>query len=92
MKKGRILTWGVVIVVILSISTLAITQNSQKNTPPIILDNPETVDSGNVNLDSNFDSPTLNDSSAQQELDFWTDEDGNKHYTIEAGDSPSLED
>jgi hypothetical protein len=39
-----------------------------------------------------MDSPAVKDSSPQQEQDFWTDENGKKHYTIKVGDSPQLED
>jgi glucan-binding YG repeat protein len=92
MTKGKILTWGIIIAVIVSISILAITQNYQKSIPPAISDNPETDDAVNVNLDSNADSPTISDSSPQQEQNFWIDENGTRHYTIEATDSPQLED
>ena len=92
MKKRKFLPLGIVIAVIVAISILAIIQNFQKSIPPIISDDPETDDSINVNLDSNVDSPALNDSSPQQEQNFWIDEDGKKHYTIKVGDSPQLED
>jgi cytoskeletal protein RodZ len=92
MKKRKLLTWGIIIAVIVSISLLAIIQNYQKNSPPGILDNPDADDTANVNLNSNVDSPALNDSSPQQEQNFWIDEDGKKHYTIKVGDSPQLED
>ena len=91
MKKRKILTGGIIIAVIMSISILAIIQNFQKNTPPIISDDPETGEAINVNLGSNVDSPGLNDSSTQEQ-NFWTDEEGKGHYTIKAGDSPQLED
>ena len=91
MKKRKILTGGIIIAVIMSISILAIIQNFQKNTPPIILDGPEIEEAVNVNLGSNVDSPGLNDSSTQEQ-NFWTDEEGKKHYTIKVGDSPQLED
>jgi hypothetical protein len=92
MKKRKFLPLGIVIAVIVAISILAIIQNFQKSIPPIISDDPEIDDSINVNLDSNVDSPALNDSSPQQEQNFWIDEDGKKHYTIKVGDSPQLED
>jgi len=44
-----------------------------------------------VSLNPNVDSPTLNDSSSPQGEEFWTDENGNRHYTITAEDSPSIE-
>ena len=91
MKKGKILTLGIVIAVIVSISILATSQNYQTNTQPSISDNPATDDMAGMNLNSNVDSPTLNDSSPQEGAEFWTDEDGNKHYTITARDSPTLE-
>ena len=92
MKKSKFLPLGIVIAVIVAISILATIQNFQKSIPPIISDDPETDDSINVNLNSNVDSPALNDSSTQQEQNFWIDEDGKKHYTIKVGDSPQLED
>ena len=91
MKKGKILTLGIVIAVIVSISILATSQNYQTNTQQPILDNPETVDMAGMNLNSNVDSPTLDDSSPQEGAEFWIDEDGSKHYTITARDSPTLE-
>ena len=92
MKKRKFLPLGIVIAVIVAISILATIQNFQKSIPQIISDDPETDDSINVNLDSNVDSPALNDSSPQQEQNFWIDEEGKKHYTIKVGDSPQLED
>jgi hypothetical protein len=91
MTKGKILTWGIIIAVIVSISILAIIQNFQINPQPIISDNLETEDKANVSLGSNADSPTISDSSPQQEQNFWIDENGKKHYTIEASDSPTID-
>ncbi len=91
MKKGRILIGGIVIAIIVSISILATNQNFQTNTQSVILDSPESSDVANVNLSPDADSPTLNDSSPQEGAEFWTDEEGNKHYTITARDSPTLE-
>jgi hypothetical protein len=91
MTKGKIMTLGIIIAVIVSISILAIIQNYQTNPQPIILDNPEADDTANVSLGSNADSPTISDSSPQQEQNFWIDENGTRHYTIEAIDSPTTE-
>ncbi len=110
MKKGKILTWGIAIAVIVSISVLAATQNFQTNTQPAITDDletgdiagvsispdadslPETGDIAGVSISPDADSPMLIDASSLQGAEFWTDENGTRHYTITAGDSPSLED
>jgi len=92
MKKGKILTGGIIIAIVVSISILATSQDYQTNTQPAIIDNPETGDIAGVSLNSNVDSPTINDSSSPQGQEFWIDDDGNKHYTITASDSPTLED
>ncbi len=91
MKNVKILAGGIIIAIIVSISILATSQDYQNNTQPAIMDNPETGDMAGVSLNSN-DSPTLNDSSSPQGQEFWIDDDGNKHYTITARDSPTLED
>ncbi len=91
MKKGKILIGGIIIAIIASISILATSPDYQKNTQPAILDNPETDDMAGLSLNSNADSPALNDSSSSEELEFWTDEEGIRHYTITARDSPSME-
>ena len=90
MKKGKILIGGIIIAAIVSISILGTSEEYQKNTQPVILDNPVPSDTANVNLNPDADSPTVNDSASQQELEFWTDEDGNRHYTITARDSPAM--
>lgn len=91
MKKGKIIIGGIVVAIIVSISILATSQNYQNNAQSAILDNPETNDIADVSLNSNVDSPTLTDSSPQEGAEFWTDEEGNRHYTITARDSPTLE-
>jgi len=91
MKNVKILAGGIIIAIIVSISILATSQDYLNNTQPAIMDNPETGDMAGVSLNSN-DSPTLNDSSSPQGQEFWIDDDGNKHYTITARDSPTLED
>jgi len=91
MKKVKILIAGIIIAIVVSISILATSQNYQTNTQPAIIDNPETEDMAGVSLNSN-DSPTLSDSSSPQGQEFWIDDDGNRHYTITASDSPTLED
>ena len=91
MKNVKILAGGIIIAIIVSISILATSQDYQNNTQPAIMDNPETDDMAGVSLNSN-DSPTINDSSSPQGQEFWIDDDGNKHYTITARDSPTLED
>lgn len=91
MKKAKIIIGGIVVAIIVSISILATSQNYQNNAQSAILDNPETNDIADVSLNSNVDSPTLKDSSPQEGAEFWTDEDGNRHYTITARDSPTLE-
>jgi len=91
MKNVKILAGGIIIAIIVSISILATSQDYQNNTQPAIIDNPETDDMAGVSLNSN-DSPTINDSSLPQGQEFWIDDDGNRHYTITARDSPTLED
>ena len=91
MKKAKILIGGIIIAAIVSIAVLGTSQEYQKNTQPVIMDNPVPNDTANVNLNPDADSPTLNDSASPQGAEFWTDEDGNKHYTIIARDSPSME-
>ena len=91
MKNVKILAGGIIIAIIVSISILATSQDYLNNTQPAIMDNPETDDMAGVSLNSN-DSPTINDSSSPQGQEFWIDDDGNKHYTITARDSPTLED
>ena len=91
MKKGKILTVAIVIAVIASISILATSENYQTNTQPAIIDNPETVDMAGVSLNPDADSPMINDFSSPQGAEFWTDEDGTRHYTITAVDSPTMD-
>jgi len=52
----------------------------------------ETGDMADVSISPVADSPMLSDASSLQGAEFWTDENGTRHYTITAGDSPSLED
>lgn len=92
MKNVKILAGGIIVAIVVSISILATSENYQTNTQPAIMDNPETEDMAGVSLNSNVDSPTINDSSSPQGQEFWIDDDGNKHYTITARDSPTLED
>lgn len=82
---------AVVIAVIVSISILATSQNYLENTQPAIIDNAETDDMADVSLNPDADSPTLDDTSSQQEAEFWIDENGTRHYTITARDSPTME-
>ncbi len=91
MKKGKILMLAVVIAVIVSISILATSQNYLENTQPAIIDNAETDDMAGVSLNPDADSPTLDDTSSQQEVEFWIDENGTRHYIITARDSPTME-
>ena len=91
MVNVKILAGGIIIAIIVSISILATSQDYLNNTQPAIMDNPETDDMAGVSLNSN-DSPTINDSSSPQGQEFWIDDDGNRHYTITARDSPTLED
>jgi len=91
MKKGKILMVAIVVAVIVSISILATSENYQTNTQPAIIDDPETVDMAGVSLNPDADSPTINDASSPQGAEFWTDEDGTRHYTITARDSPTMD-
>ncbi len=52
----------------------------------------ETGDMAGVSISPDADSPILSDASSLQGAEFWTDENGTRHYTITAGDSPALED
>ncbi len=83
---------AIVVAVIVSISVLATIQNFQTNPQPAIIDDLETGDMAGVSISPDADSPMLSDASLQQGAEFWTDENGTRHYTITAGDSPSLED
>jgi len=63
--------------------------------PPIIQDQPEIGDQVELNVGTSLvDEPNLADStvfSNQSGYDFYIDENGTKHYTIQVVDKPDIE-
>jgi hypothetical protein len=85
---------GVVIVAGIGILLLSIwmLQSNTKNTHPIIDDTPAVGDNVLTDISPGIqDTMTVNDSAeVNKDLDFLTDENGTKHYTINATDMPAL--
>ena len=64
--------------------------------PSIIQDQPQVKDQAQLDIGTTIvDKPNLTDSavsSNQTGYDFYVDEDGTKHYTINAVDTPIIDD
>jgi len=97
--KGALIISGI----ILTIVAVAVLSNSDLNDasnilPPPIMDKTTVTDESKIGLDSTVsDVPIISDFvevTTDQENDiinFWIDENGTKHYVLEATDSPALE-
>lgn len=82
-----------VIVVVLGVVILL--PNSFKNTPPTLIDNPNMTDKALINSNlSNSDEIKLDDNTKleRSNLEYYLDDNGTKHFILNATDDVNLSD
>ena len=92
MRKSAI---AVVVGIIIVITLVVLLPLKPGGVPPIIQDQPELEDKAQVNVETSVtDELDLADpevSSNEEEVNYYIDEEGIKHYIISAVDTPDFE-
>ncbi len=89
--KGIAVVAGIIVVILL----VVLLPTNTGDTPPLIIDSTDVIDDATMNKETLVtDTPDVSDTTVtenDEELEFYIDENGTKHYRLDVRDVPAFE-